>query len=170
MRRNFSRPTRANLEWSTFSDVETNVSGASVKVLLVGLTSTVALDVTVLRVRSNLFIASDQNAASEHQVGAFGAIVVTDDAFAAGASAVPGPITDPGADWFVYQPFANANNFSTAVGFQTRSNTEYVIDSKAKRILEPQETIAMVIESTSDSDGFNTLHVGRILTAVRGTR
>jgi len=139
-------------------------------VLLTGFTASVSLDVTILRTHAQLFVVTDQLAASEHQVGAWGAIVVNNDAFAVGVTAVPGPITDVSADWFIYQPFANFFTFSTAAGFEMNSNSEYAVDSKAKRILEPDETIAVVIESTSDSDGFNTLFQGRLLTQIRGTR
>ena len=168
--RSFQRGSRPNLEWSEFSDVVTNVPGPSTKVLLTGFTSTVALDTTILRTRLNLFVVSDQLAAIEQQMGAFGAVIVNNDAFAVGVTAVPGPISDISADWFVYQPFANQFTFIDATGFQSMSAGEYVVDSKAKRILEPDESVAVVIETQSDSEGLSVMYQGRILTQLRGTR
>ncbi len=45
----------------------------------------------------------DQITASEFVVGAFGMLVVSEDAFAAGAASIPGPFTDAGSDlWMVH--------------------------------------------------------------------
>jgi archaellum component FlaF (FlaF/FlaG flagellin family) len=70
----------------------------------------------------------------------------------------------------VYQPFANQFTFIDATGFQSMSAGEYVVDSKAKRILEPDESVAVVIETQSDSEGLSVMYQGRILTQLRGTR
>jgi len=169
--RTFRRSSgRANLDWSVFSDVETNVSGPSVKVLLNGFVGVPEIDQTVLRVRAALWIVTDQIIAGENQIGAWGAIVVTDDAFAAGVTAVPGPVSDAGSDWFVYQPFAQKFLFSTAAAFHANAANQIMVDSKAKRIVERNETIAVVVESSSDSEGFNFLYQGRILSKITGTR
>ena len=154
--RSFRPRARPNVEWSDLSDVLTVV--ASGKVLLAGLTSTIELQQTILRVRTMLGVGSDQVIASEQQIGAFGMIIVTDDAFAAGASAIPGPVSDPSADWFVYQPFIQSFQFDTAAGFDHAAFHQYDVDSKAKRVLEATETVAIMIELASDSEGITTGH------------
>ena len=62
-----------------------------------------AIEETVLRVRGRLWVVSDQSAAVEDQLGAFGMMVVTEQAFASGAAAIPFPSTNGGNDgWFVH--------------------------------------------------------------------
>jgi len=168
--RSFRRASTPNLEWSDFSDVEIVVVGPSTKTLLAGHTASVALDLTILRIRLQLAVKTDQVAAGEIQAGAFGCIVVTDDAFAAGVSAIPGPISDAAADWMLYHPFWQFFAFSDATGFQHNAGNSMTVDSKAKRVIEPNETLAIVVESNSDSEGFSIGFQGRILTRLRGTR
>ena len=161
----------ANVEWNDVSDVQTSVV-AGTKTLLFGLTPSVAIDSTILRVRLMMLITSDQSIAGEDQVGAFGFIIVTNAALAAGAASIPGPVSDVSADWFVYQPFVQRFRHSSSIGM-TQNGTfgvQYDIDSKAKRILQgTDESIAVMIEPSSDSEGFQTVLQGRMLTRVRGT-
>jgi len=124
----------------------------------------------ILRIRGMFAIWSDQVAASEDQVGALGAIVVTDDAAAVGATAVPGPVTDKSAEWFFMMPFIQRINVATAVGLEPHFEHQYVVDGKAQRIIGPLETIAIVVESQAESDGFVASMQGRILSRIRGTR
>jgi len=61
---------------------------------------------TVRRTRGGVFVSSDQGAAVELQTGAFGAIIVSDTAVAAGVASLPDPVTDASDDgWFVWVPF-----------------------------------------------------------------
>ncbi len=80
----------------------------STKILLgVFVLSNVGIGETVRRTIGNIWVVSDQAAADEVQVGAFGCIVVTDLAAAAGAASIPGPFTDANDDgWFVWQGFS----------------------------------------------------------------
>jgi len=163
------RTSTANLEWSSVSDARTTTAAASTKTLLFANTATVALDLTILRIRFILSVESDQVAASEDQIGALGAIVITEDAFAAGATAVPGPVSDPSADFMCFFSFIQRLNVGTAVGLEPQFNTSYNVDVKSRRIVEPDEVLAWVVESGSESEGFITSMQGRILTRIRGT-
>ncbi len=99
---------RPNRSWAAIVDAaETTVPAAS-KVLLGTFTPSVdGIDEVVLRTRGVLAVRSDQTAGSELQIGAFGMIVVTDTAAAAGAASIPSPATDADDDgWFVWLPFA----------------------------------------------------------------
>ena len=102
--------------------------------------------------------------------GAFGMIVVTDVAAAAGVASIPGPVTDASDDgWFVHQFFATKTELESAVGFSQQVLTQYVIDSKAKRIVEDGSVIALVVENSAGSTLQFHLQF-RMLSQVRGTR
>ena len=95
--------------------------------------------------------------------------MVTDQAFATGITAIPGPISDVSNDWIIYQPFAQRFTLLTAVGFVVDSSLDYVIDGKAQRVVQPDETIAFVLETNSESEGLIYQVIGRVLSRVRGT-
>jgi hypothetical protein len=46
---------------------------------------------------------------------------------------------------------------------------DYVIDGKAQRVVQPDETIAFVLETNSESEGLIYQVIGRVLSRVRGT-
>ena len=83
-------------------------------------------------------------------MGAFGMAIVTDAASAIGATAIPGPWTDSSWDgWFVWEPFGFRFESVTQVGVFMASR-EIVIDSKAMRKLNDEETIVMMVESEAE--------------------
>ncbi len=104
-----TRRSNPNRAWAGTVDTE-NAFGGGSKILLGSFSlSNPNIDETILRTVGVLSIRSDQIAAPEEQVGAFGMIKVTDLAIAAGAASIPGPVTDIGDDgWFVHVPFAQA--------------------------------------------------------------
>ena len=87
----------ANLSW-TGLEIDATIIAATAKVLLGSFVLSGDFDETVTRSRGAMMVRSDQSAASETQIGAMGMIVVSDDAFAAGITALPGPATDVGND------------------------------------------------------------------------
>ena len=98
---------------------------------------------TVVRTRIYMHIESDQSAASEQVRGAFGAIVVSDQAVAAGVASIPVPVTHSDAPFFVYEPFVNSFLFGDGTGFITPVGTNIIIDSKAMRKVDVNEDIAL---------------------------
>jgi len=145
---------------------------ANTKVLLATLTlSNPGIDETVLRNVGIISIQSDQSAATEQQIGAFGMIRVTDIAAAAGVASIPGPITDATDDgWFTYVPFSQAFQFKTGVGFQGGDfAASYQFDSKAKRRVEEGSLLAMVVENAHATNGLQITVVLRTLSMVTGT-
>ena len=115
-----------------------------------GLTSPAA---TLVRTRGQLIVRVVTPAAGENMVrGAFGMIVVSSDAFAIGVTALPGPLSDSGNDWFLWVPFALA--FASTL---TNHNSQYVaqinFDSRGMRKLKIGETLAPVLEFVSDVAG-----------------
>ncbi len=168
--RRFTRQSRPNFGWSLFDLNSASIVDADTKSLLGGFQASLALDLTITRMRGTLEVHSDQNSATEDQVLVVGAMVVNEDAFGAGAASIPGPISDPGADWFWYQPSMRRFLNATTVGQDANFAMEYVVDAKAKRILEPDEVLVFMAETGTQSEGVTISAIIRILTQVRGTR
>ena len=104
---------------------------------------------TIVRMRGLLSIASDQNAATENQVGALGVTIVGLKAAASGIAALPHPKADPFADWMLYQSFKGQFVFDSAVAWQAVAVQNFELDSKAMRKIDaPSETsLAAIIEN-----------------------
>ena len=160
-----SRPNRG---WSVSMASTYSTLAVSSKVFIIGFVPATAIDLTVLCTVGVLSISSDQAAAEEEQVGAFGMILVSDTAFGAGAASIPSPVADADNDgWFVFQAFNQKGN--TAI--TSPSSKEYMFDSKAKRIISSEGvTIAVMIANASASHVVTFALSLRILTQVRGTR
>ena len=116
---------------------------------------------TVVRTRLYINVNSDQVAASESYRGAFGMIVVSDQAIAAGVGSVPKPLADTDADWFVYEPYAGGIEFATAAAFIEPSGLLLTVDSKAMRKVGKNEDIAGVFEGAGN--GILSQMTGRFL-------
>jgi len=162
------RRSRPNRDWAGVSSTGFTAVAASTKVLLGSFTlANPGIDETILRSVGTIAVESDQGAAVEDQIGAFGMVKVTDTAFAIGITAIPSPITDIADDgWFLYVPFAMSGvQGSVPIGALTKD-----FDSRAKRVLEDGTTIAIVAENASASHGFSIAMVMRVLGQVRGTR
>jgi len=161
-----SRPNRA---WAGVSDTGNNIAG-STKVLLGSIAlSNSNIDETVLRFVGDMWVRSDQVVATEQQIGAFGMIVVSDAAVAAGAASIPGPIADIGDDgWFVFVPFVQQFVFADATGFVPNGDTRYHFDFKSKRIVQEGEKIALMFENIA-GQGLSVSIIARLLSMVTGT-
>ena len=121
----------------------------STKVLLGSFSPSVAgINETVRRTRGLISIVSDQTSVIETQAGAFGMVMVTDLAIAAGAASIPGPITDASDDgWFVWQAFFQS-------GLQTSFNN-YEFDSKAMRRMQDGYSAAIMVENANTGLGLD---------------
>jgi hypothetical protein len=119
---------------------------------------------TVVRSHFELMMISDQVAASEIALGAFGIGVFSEEALTAGVASIPTPVNAAASDfWFVHQWIANSLLFNTSGAANTQNR--YTIDSKAMRKVGEGQDIGVVAEgeTTASSLGF-TLHVaGRML-------
>ena len=160
---------RPNRSWAYTQETTYTTIPASTKVLLASFVPTAAgVDSTFLRAVGLLSIGSDQSATQEDQIGAFGIIIVTDKAIAAGVASIPGPFTDGDDDgWFVHQSFFQRTQLVATMN----PTVQYVIDSKAKRILEGKGmALALVGENGGASHGVLMGVQLRLLDQVRGTR
>ena len=113
-RRGFSRgrggikPPQRQIESSANSgemDGVTTVVGFVKAGGTIGLSATQAG--TIVRTRGSFMskVVSGVPAGNSIIKGAFGIIQVSSDAFAIGITAIPGPFSDAGNDWFVWVPF-----------------------------------------------------------------
>ncbi len=162
-------PRRHNRAWAGVAATAQVVVAANTKVLLGSFQPTTSGDVTVLRTVGYLTAFSDQNTSDETQVGAFGMIVVTDTALGIGVTAIPGPVSQIADDgWFIYQPFGQGQEFSSAVGHDSVSGNTMVIDSKGKRIVEDGRSVAIMVENAHATHGMTFLFSVRMLSEVYG--
>ncbi len=115
-------------------------------------------------------IGSDQSAVSEFQIGAFGMGLVTDTALTAGIGSIPDPVTNPDSDiWFLYQSFAQRFLFKDASGFEGNDWVTYQFDSKAKRIVHDDESVAIVGANAHATNGLTVVFHIRMLQMLRGS-
>jgi len=104
---------------------------------------------TVVRTRGHIVCQSDQEASDEAPFGALGIIIVSAEALAAGAAAIPPPYSNAGDDgFFVHQYWHCPIVFSTGTGLANLSQT-FTFDSKAMRKLSPDDRIVVMVENGS---------------------
>ena len=169
-RRQFNRSSsRPNRGWSGRSALAPATIPANSKVLITTLVNgTSGVDLTILRSVGMISVASDQATNVESQLGAYGWILVTDVAAAAGIASVPGPLTDASDDWFLYISFAQQSFKGTGQGPQS---VQYMVNSKAKRIFDGDgKVIAVVCENGHATHGLTIADEFRVLSQVRGTQ
>ncbi len=139
--------TWARLQFAAFTTIP-----AASKVLIATLVpSNPGITETVIRTVGQFMVKSDQSAGVEDQLGAFGFIVVTDLALAAGAASIPGPVTDGSDDgWFVWQPFSATGNAANPTG-----NFLLPFESKAARRIEEGFSVAVMCENAHATEGLD---------------
>ena len=121
---------------------------------------------TIIRTRGVLNLSSDQVAATEPYLAAFGMAVVSDQALAVGVTAVPTPINEAGSDlWFLYESLTGAFTFGDATGRIDSAGTFKEFDSKAMRKVEDGQDLAIVMEASGAGtfEGCNMAKHGRML-------
>ncbi len=116
---------------------------------------------TIVRQHYELYVISDQAAAIEQQMGAFGVAVVSDQASAIGVTAVPTPITDLGSDlWVTHQIFMGD---ASTITDRSIPGARYSVDSKAMRRVNNDQDVVIVAELDTQGQGFILFAGGRFL-------
>ena len=95
---------------------------------------------------------SDQTAASEQYSVAFGNIVVSDEASAAGVASVPTPDAQSASDWFVYERLGDHFIVTTDIG-RLLNGIRKEIDSRAMRKVDIGEDLLDIAEASALSSG-----------------
>ena len=147
-----TRPVARTMVWIGARLAATTISsGATLLATLDPTTGFPLRPFTIVRTRLGISYVSDQAAASESQQGVFSMQVVTVSAAGAGVGSIPTPLTDPDADFHVYQPLFQDFLFASGVGFSDNvgGGSFTTVDSKAMRKVGIDDDIAMVLEQQS---------------------
>ncbi len=152
-----ARP-RQSFEWAGVADSSPRTLSGPGKQLVSSFQ--VANPVTLVRAYLSLASFSDQTAAEELSMSAVGMIIISEDAFAVGITAIPGPITDMGSPWWLHGFFPTGLQPLTSSGEIQPSGV--LFESRSMRKIGTNERVAVVVE-VSTSFGINFLHGARIL-------
>lgn len=118
---------------------------------------------TIIRIRGQLQVVSDQQAASEDYIGNLGFCVVSDQAVAVGVTAVPTPATDLGSDlWMGHESWIGGLVFSDATGLM-QEPVSRPVDTKAMRKVDEGSDFIVVTEAGVGGSGLVISFVGRFL-------
>ena len=151
--------------WLAFAPAKTTLAlGTAV---LTGVLNSSALALrpfTIVRTRGLIRIQSDQAANTEQQWVAYGHIVVKETATAQGTGSLPSPLTEPSADFHVYEMISSALEVVSAASvFYIGEQKDF--DSKAMRKVGDDDDVAIMMETpaTGISEGVLVTDGGRIL-------
>ena len=105
---------------------------------------------TIIRLRGEFMIYSDQSAQDEDPFGAIGAMIVNGEAFDAGVASIPTPYTESFDNgWFYHQYWSAPVAATPASGIMTMNHARYIIDSKGMRKVVNGDVFVLVIENKS---------------------
>ncbi len=139
------RSPKRSTDWVGSADQGVVAVGANASVIQQS-NSTLG-NTTIVRTRGILTVEPQAFSADLDIIGALGIGIVSNEAFGAGAAAIPGPWTDAGWDgWFVWIPFAWRFEVTTDIG-RLIASVSYDIDSKAMRKVGTLETVVVMVES-----------------------
>ncbi len=149
----FVRPAARTNLWLNFEPaIDSIVASTNTLVAVLNAAALALRPFTIVRTRLVVKLTSDQGAASETPFGAFGAIVVTEQAATAGASSIPNPSTDGDADWYVHLPLIHSFTFGDGTGF-TEDGVVQSIDSKAMRKVGINKQVAFMFDMNTGVGG-----------------
>ena len=152
--RTFSRSVRRPTIWGR-SPADTAVTSLAAATAVLDSTAVgVAEGETIVRVRGQIIVGSDQIAATERWVGAVGMCIASDQAVAAGVASISTPYTDQDSEvWLMHRYFGGAVRFHTAAGFDAQAMTSFEFDSKGMRKLPQGRTLCVVVENGAATTG-----------------
>ena len=143
------RKAKRLTEWLSFTSNQSLAVAATSSALFLSFSQVNLSEIvpfTIVRVHGRVFWESDQVAANESPIGAFGMAIVREPARAIGITAIPTPIDESSDDsWFLHR-FLHAR-FNTAGNDALSLNMEF--DSKSMRMVEDGDGIVLVVENSS---------------------
>jgi len=159
----------SNTSWAGQIPAAVTAVAATTKVLIGGFSpSNAGITETILRTHVVGVGIPTAEGADVFLSLAFGMIVVTDLAAAAGAASIPGPGTDAGDDgWFVHKLAVARWEVADATGIAW-AGWPINVESKAKRRVEEGFQIAVMVENLSASAAEVAFSI-RLLSQVTGT-
>jgi len=166
-RRSFQRrsPRRAT-SWiggeNTTTSRQSLVAGGSLIVISFDTRVVSGIDApfTIIRLRGDFRISSDQVAVQENPFGAAGAMVVNGEAFDAGVASMPTPVTESFDDRWMWHQYWSAQ---TEIGGTNNSVAHYPIDSKSMRKIELGDVFVVVLENQNTTQAASFVLNMRIL-------
>ncbi len=138
-----SRGPRRLYEWIG-QDFGLTVLSATQVILGVGTAETDP--VTIVRNRGQILVKGTPDAVADDTVVGLGIIVVSRQAEAVGGTSVPGPIADPQAAWLWHQYVPLSAGGTALNGADLGSVVRVIIDSKAQRKMNVNESLAFIGE------------------------
>lgn len=165
--RTFRRGPRRPTDWSASIALTSYTALAAASAVISEVFVPIVGGETLIRTRGLFSFATDQEAANETQVGAFGIGIVSEQAATVGATAVPHPFTDAAwGGWLYHTYFASRFRFVSGVGVSFADGvTTQVIDSKAMRKIGENERLIVVVENIA-AQGMVFWNSERFLTKV----
>ncbi len=110
---------------------------------------------TLVRTRGQVMLQLDAGGIDERVLVCFGTILVTNEAFAAGAASVPGPFTDGDADW-MWHGYLSVSSGAEGAVIDSFLVDRITLDSKAMRKSKSSQTLCFVAEVASSQDATGT--------------
>jgi len=118
---------------------------------------------TLIRIRGEIMVASDQSSADELQLGSLGIGIVQDVARAVGMASTPSPFLDAGDEvWLYWRSLMSRGEkgAGTVIGTMTRN---YEIDAKAMRKITDGDSLIVNVSNHNAANGFNVAFQSRFL-------
>ena len=135
-------------EWTQFfvrSEVQALGTGQSLGDTFIG--AVAQTRTTIVRVRGRGVVHMVSGSASDSQLAACGLIIVSNDAFFAGAASLPSPLENADSPWLWHGVFT----LGPAIGVEVAGDqangivtVSFEIDSKAQRKIGPNEVLAFM--------------------------
>ncbi len=148
-RTSHGRAQKRSTGWSGPFEFTQSITGAG-KILLQTGTPTLP-EQTLARTRGSIYLGYLPAAAANLVDCAFGIMIVSDVAAAAGAASIPGPHTDAGDDAWMVHRFVQLK--ATGVADPDSISTEFEIDSKAMRRLQNDQRVVFMWETRTITAG-----------------
>ncbi len=142
-----SRGPRRQTDWANSADQSYVVVATNANVIHQSFPILSGEKWTIVRTRGELSVIPTDPSVNVKIVGALGMCIVSDQAFAAGAGSIPGPITNGDWDgWFVWVPFHSNLDITTDIG-RVLAQVNVPFDSKAMRKVTDGDTVVVMVES-----------------------
>ena len=144
--------TRAPQRQFVWSDILTRLMANTFITKTISGVSAIGLQtaggLTLIRSRGMFNVHFDPTSTADTVHVGLGLMLITNDAFAIGSTAAPGPISDADYDWIWYHVLQMGPAWTaTESGNDLQQNTGYMeIDSKAMRKMKPNQTLCFAAE------------------------
>ena len=161
-RSGFVRATRSRriMKWGLGpgDTAGTAISGTGQQILGSGVVLATSTQLTLIRLRGIFHGFLKTGAADAGFQMAVGVGLVTNEAFAVGATAVPGPISEADWDGWMYHRFVDIHQATaTFDGGEANSNFDIEVDTKAMRKWSEGYTLLTVLETVENGTATGTV-------------